>query len=90
MSRVLAGVLLVAAVALAGCGAHHPSVATRTAKVRVGMTRADVRRVAGTPRHEGPRCWLYRWVPQAGSAEDGRRICFADGRVARIQIAVHG
>jgi hypothetical protein len=32
---------------------------------------------------------LYRW-PAGPNTGDGARICFAGGRVARIQQALHG
>ena len=59
------------------------------AHVRAGNTRRDVAATLGAP-DRAPHCWLYRWPPDAQSATDGARICFAAGRVELVQIAEHG
>jgi hypothetical protein len=56
--------------------------------VHVGSKEHDVTTALGVP-DRAPRCWLYRWPPGAGAA-DGARICFANGRAAIVQTAVHG
>jgi hypothetical protein len=58
------------------------------ATVHVGARPHDVTTALGAP-DRSPRCRLYRWPPGSGSV-DGARICFAAGRVVRIQTAVHG
>ena len=59
------------------------------AKVHVGVAQRAVTAALGRP-DRSPSCWLYRWPPDRASATDGARICFAAGRVARIQLAEHG
>jgi hypothetical protein len=54
-------------------------------KIVVGMTDAEVARIAGMPRTPRLRCWLYAVTRD----RDGRRVCFSDGRVALVQVSVH-
>jgi hypothetical protein len=54
-------------------------------KIVVGMSDAEVADVAGMPRRPGLRCWLY----PVTRAHDGRRVCFAHGRVALVQHSIH-
>ena len=61
---------------------------TSLESLRVGATERSVEVALGAP-DKAPRCWLYRWPPASGSV-DGARICFAHGRAAFIQTAVHG
>jgi hypothetical protein len=57
--------------------------------IKRGSTRMRVRALLGPP-DRAPRCWLYRWPPDTGSAVDGARICFAGPGVSLVQTAVHG
>lgn len=86
-SRFLLPLLLV--VALAACGGSHK--ATGVFAVKKGMTRAQVRSVAGVPGpgSSGKGCWIYH-ATKKGTSIDGMRFCFTDGKVSRIQTAVHG
>jgi hypothetical protein len=59
------------------------------AGVHRGLTRARVAALLGPPDRT-PRCWLYRWPPNASSAVDGARLCFKGDRVSLVQTAVHG
>jgi hypothetical protein len=54
-------------------------------KIGVGMSDAEVAEVAGMPRTPGLHCWLY----PVTLAHDGRRVCFAYGRVTLVQRSVH-
>jgi hypothetical protein len=56
--------------------------------LHAGDTPRAVTAALGRPDRT-PRCWLYRW-PAGLNTGDGARICFAGGRVARIQQALHG
>ena len=68
--------------------------------VQVGMQIAAVRLALGAPDRTG-RCLLFRWPPaDAGqsvlvnpskrrSSVDGARVCFSNGRVTRLQTAMH-
>ena len=70
------------------------------ATVHLGMSTADVRQALGRPDTDGD-CWFLRWPPtdaQRGhlhnpsrgtSSVDGTRVCFNDGRVSRLQTAMH-
>jgi hypothetical protein len=93
--------LAVAVGLLAGCGGHKARLAARTTEpaalvVERGMTKKQVRALAGEPQVAGPRCWLYRFVLNTrgnqltGSSIDGMRFCFARARVSLVQTAVHG
>jgi hypothetical protein len=67
---------------------YAASVCPRTSelsKIVVGMSDAEVANVAGMPRTPRLRCWLY----PVTRAHDGRRVCFAHGRVALVQTSVH-
>jgi hypothetical protein len=54
--------------------------------LKMGMSDADVAAVAGVPDTVGPKCWLYVVTRD----HDGRRVCFARGRVTILQFSVHG
>ncbi|HEV2590615.1 MAG TPA: hypothetical protein VGU02_01860, partial [Gaiellaceae bacterium] len=73
---------VIAAAAGKECGAA-------LAHVQVGDTPAAVTATLGAP-DRSPGCWLFRWPTDRNDPSDGARICFAAGRVARVQIAVHG
>jgi hypothetical protein len=85
--RLLLPLLLV--VALAACGGSHQ--ATGVFAVKEGMTRAQVRSVAGVPGPgpSGDGCWFYH-ATKKGTSIDGMRFCFSRGKVVEIQTAVHG
>lgn len=71
---------------LAGCGSSYK--ASGVFAVKNGMTKQQVRSVAGTPYRPGPACWLYH-VSKPGTTIDGMRFCFTGGRVSLIQTAQH-
>jgi hypothetical protein len=80
--------LVILSVFLVGCGGSHK--ATGVFAVKKGMTKQQVRKLAGpTYRGSGRDCWLYR-PSKKGTAIDGMRFCFSDGKVSAIQTAVHG
>jgi hypothetical protein len=80
--------LLVVVVLLAACGGSQK--ATGVFAVKKGMTEQQVQNLAGpTYRGSGPNCWLYQ-ASKKGTAVDGMRFCFRNGKVFRIQTAVHG
>ncbi|HEY6960331.1 MAG TPA: hypothetical protein VI408_00435 [Gaiellaceae bacterium] len=54
-----------------------------------GAPRVAVEQALGTPSGGGARCERWTWRP-AGGAVDGARVCFAQGRAALVQSAVHG
>jgi SmpA / OmlA family len=83
--RVLAVGLLLAA-APAGCGGHESA---DVFSVKRGMTKEQVRRLAGSPYRAGPKCWLYR-ASKEGTPIDAMRFCFTNGRVSLVQTGVHG
>jgi hypothetical protein len=79
---------VILSVFVVGCGGSHK--ATGVFAVEKGMTRQQVRMLAGpTYRGSGRDCRLYR-ASRKGTAIDGMRLCFSDGRVSEIQTAVHG
>jgi len=86
-SRMLLPLLVV--VGLAACGSGHK--ATGVFAVKKGMTRAQVRSLAGIPGpgQSGVGCWSYH-ATKKGTSIDGMRFCFTRGKVTRIQTAVHG
>jgi hypothetical protein len=87
---VLCVLVFVGVLAVAGCGGSGKK-ATGVFAVKKGMTQEQVRKLAGlTYAGSGPNCWLYRVIPTPSSAVDGMRFCFTNGRVSRIQTAVHG
>jgi hypothetical protein len=49
-------------------------------RIAVGMSDRAVAAVAGMPSTVHPRCWLYAVT----RGQEGRRVCFANGRVSRI------
>jgi hypothetical protein len=61
---------------------HTPHVG----RIAVGMSDTAVAAIAGMPNTVLPRCWLYTVT----STHEGRRVCFANGRVVRIWRSVHG
>ncbi len=58
------------------------------ARVHRGLTPAQVDALLGRP-DDAARCRLYRWMPDADSSTDGARVCFEQGRVSAVQIAMH-
>jgi hypothetical protein len=58
--------------------------------VTKGMTKRQVRALAGNPYRAGPLCWLYHATDAAQPNVTGMRICFADGHVSTTQTSVHG
>ena len=79
--------LVILSVFLVGCGGSHE--ASGVFAVKKGMTRQQVRKLAGPGyRGSGRDCWLYR-ASKKGTAIDGMRFCFRDGKVSVIQTAVH-
>ncbi len=78
----------------AGCARERQGVSA----MKVGMTRAQVRRVLGKPYKimrdlNGPEpgrvpCWLYLTPP--GNRGEYIYLCFTGTRVASIQYSVHG
>jgi hypothetical protein len=71
---------------LAACGSSQK--ATGVFAVKKGMTRAQVRSVAGSPYRVGGGCWLYH-ATKNGTSIDGMRFCFMHGKVSRMQTALH-
>ena len=76
---------LIAGMALAGC--MRTDDASGPGAVEVGMTKAEVRRVAGPPDEVSggqPACWNYGWNGDNQPAD--YTICFdgATGKVASI------
>ena len=71
---------------LAACGGSHK--ATGVFAVKQGMSKQQVRTVAGPPYRSGPNCWLYHASKQ-GTSIDGMRFCFTNGEVSRIKISMH-
>ena len=69
--------------------ATAPACDVQLADLAPGAPRAAVNEALGTPDLTGPRCPVWRWHPEAGSA-DGARICFAHGRATLVQTALHG
>ena len=59
---------------------------SQLSKIVRGMSDAEVADVAGMPRTPRLHCWLY----PVTRAHDGRRVCFVRGRVALVQVSVHG
>jgi len=59
------------------------------AGIHEGAASAVVGRALGRADATG-RCRRYAWQPGTVSVVDGARICLAGGRVARIQVSVHG
>jgi hypothetical protein len=61
------------------------------------MTLDEVRSIAGPPQRMWPMrwrgerhlCWFYRVTPKRGTNINGRVVCFANGRVARLITSVH-
>jgi hypothetical protein len=85
---VLLIALVVLSVFLVGCGGSHK--ATGVFAVKKGMTRQQVRKLAGPNyRGSGRNCWLYP-ASKKGMAIDGIRFCFSEATVSEIQTAVHG
>jgi hypothetical protein len=80
---------LAVVVVLAACGGSHK--ATGVFAVEKGMTRAQVRSVAGAPgpSPSGKGCWFYH-ATKKGTSIDGMRFCFSRGKVALMQTALHG
>jgi outer membrane protein assembly factor BamE (lipoprotein component of BamABCDE complex) len=89
MRSLLAALAVIALAALlVGCGSSHKD--SGAFEVTTGMTKQEVRHVAGAPyRRSGRNCWLYH-ASKKGTSIDGMRFCFANGTVSRIQTAVHG
>ena len=58
--------------------------------VTKGMTRQQVRALAGKPYRAGALCWLFHATDAARPNVIGMRICFADDHVSKTQISVHG
>jgi hypothetical protein len=87
---MLVPLLAVAASVLAGCGGsrHHSPAATGVFAVTEGMTKAEVRKIAGHPRLVGPKCWTYR-ASQEGTSIDGRSFCFTHAQVSLIRTGYH-
>lgn len=85
LSFLALGLLVLVAV-LAGCGGSHK--ATGVFAVKDGMTKQQVQKLAGSPYHAGPNCWLYR-ASKKGTSIDGMRFCFTNGEVSLIQTSVH-
>jgi hypothetical protein len=87
---LLVPLLLVAACVLAGCGESRDEghVAPGVFAVTEGMTKAQVRKIAGKPRRVGPRCWTYR-ASEKGTSIDAMSFCFTNGRVSLIQRGHH-
>lgn len=83
--RLLPPLLFV--VALAACGGSHKAAGPFA--VENGMTRAQVRSLAGAPGPSGNGCWFYH-ATKKGTSIDGMRFCFSRDKVVRIQTAVHG
>jgi outer membrane protein assembly factor BamE (lipoprotein component of BamABCDE complex) len=79
-------VLLAPVAVLTGCAGSHK--ANEVFAVKTGMTKQQVLKLAGSPYHSGPNCWLYHASKQ-GTTIDGMRFCFADGRVSLIQTSAH-
>lgn len=86
MKTTAAAAALVATLALAGCGGSHK--ASGVFAVKKGMTKQQVRGVAGSPYRAGPNCWLYR-ATKPGTSIDGMRFCFTNGHISLIQTSVH-
>ena len=78
--------LFVLVAVLAGCGSKKPS---GVFAVKQGMTKNQVRSLAGIPYRAGPTCWLYH-ASKEGTAIDGMRFCFTNDQVTLVQTAVHG
>lgn len=57
--------------------------------VKVGMTRMQVRKLAGIPDRAGVNCWLYRASKPGEPNVTGMRICFTGNHVSLAQINVH-
>jgi hypothetical protein len=55
-------------------------------KFAVGMTNGAVAQMAGMPRTSRLHCWLYA----ATREQDGRRVCFVNGRATVVQRGNHG
>jgi outer membrane protein assembly factor BamE (lipoprotein component of BamABCDE complex) len=80
----------------AGCGESHETngvtnsgITNSVFAVTKGMTKEQVRELAGRPYRSDRNCWLYH-ASRAGTNVDGRRFCFTNGRVSLVQTAVHG
>ena len=56
--------------------------------VKEGMTKVEVRKLAGTPWREGSRCWVYREVKPATNIV-GMRFCFTRERVTLVETSLH-
>jgi hypothetical protein len=82
--------VVVAACVLAGCGdSRHASAAAKGVfAVTEGMTKAQVRKIAGTPHRVGPKCWAYR-ASQEGTSIDAKSFCFTNGQVSLIRTGYH-
>lgn len=84
-ARLLSGLIVL--LLLAACGGSQRA---GVFAVKKGMTKEQVQKLAGrTYRSSGPDCWLYH-ASRHGTAIDGMRFCFTDGKVSGIQTAVHG
>jgi hypothetical protein len=84
-SKALALAALSLSILASGCGGHSRKL--DASAIRVGMSKPQVKRVAGTPSRTTQHCWIYR-LPHPTADLDARRVCFADGRVAVIQRGV--
>jgi outer membrane protein assembly factor BamE (lipoprotein component of BamABCDE complex) len=80
----------------AGCGESHQTNAVTNKgipnavfAVTKGMTKEQVRELAGKPYRSNRNCWLYH-ATKAGTNVDGRRFCFTNSRVSLVQTAQHG
>ena len=104
MKRSIACLCLVALAdsILTACGGHKTGRTTTQPTpsaplaVKKGMTKAQVRALAGEAQVAGSDCWLYRFVLKNsgnqlnGSSINGMRSCFTHGRVSLVQTAQHG
>jgi hypothetical protein len=82
MRKAVAAVGLFGMFLLTACGSSHRAYGVFA--VEKGMTRQEVRSVAGTPRRAGPTCWLYRFAEQ-DTGINGMPFCFTGDHVSLIQ-----
>jgi hypothetical protein len=65
---------------------HACPTGEHPARIRMGMSDADVAARAGLPGRVELHCWLYRVTAK----HTGRRVCFTRGRVSTLETSVHG